>query len=230
MKLVISLRIKEMIKEELPREKTIHFGIESLNNYELLSILLRCGTKEKSVIELSIEVLKVIYEIDDITNLTLNELLKIKGIGVSKATTILASIELVRRLLQNKNNKIKVPSPKLIFEKFKNIYLGINQERLYAIYLNTKCEIISEKLISIGNINSSILDDLAIFKWAYNYSASAIILVHNHPSGDPKPSNEDITATKQLIEKAKLLNFIILDHIIIGKTYFSFKANFNLWT
>ena len=214
-----------MPKTEQPREKGLLIGINNLNDIELLSILLRCGTKNKGVFELSIDLLNLFDSFSNIEEVTIDDLLKIKGIGMSKATIILASIELSKRLLFKKINKIKIPSPDIIFEQFKPIFLNLTQEHFYAIYLDVKCRIIDKKLITLGNINSSIIDEKTIFKWAYKLSATGIILVHNHPSGDSTPSKEDIRCTLELIQQAELLNFTILDHIVIGNNYYSFKMN-----
>ena len=222
------MKIQNMPSNEKPREKIINDGINSLNNIELLAILLRCGNKKKSVIELSMDVLNTLDSIDDISELTIDELTKIEGIGISKASIILASFELAKRIFSKSINKISLPSPKLIYEHFKPLYYNVKQEQLYAIYLDTKGKMISKRLITIGNINSSLIDDKSIFKWAYKYSASAIILVHNHPSGDSTPSKEDLKVTAQIIRQAELLGFIILDHIIIGDNYFSIKMNYKL--
>lgn len=222
------MKIQNMPSNEKPREKIINNGINSLNNIELLAILLRCGNKKKSVIELSMDVLNTLDSIDDISELTIDELTKIEGIGISKASIILASFELAKRIFSKSINKISLPSPKLIYEHFKPLYYNVKQEQLYAIYLDTKGKMISKRLITIGNINSSLIDDKSIFKWAYKYSASAIILVHNHPSGDSTPSKEDLKVTAQIIRQAELLGFIILDHIIIGDNYFSIKMNYKL--
>lgn len=223
------MKVQNMPKEEQPREKSIENGIKSLNNLELLAILIRCGTKEKSVFDLSLEVLNLFENMLDLEDMTIDELLKIKGIGVSKATIILAALEFSKRLIFKKTSKIKVPSPIFIHDLFKPIFLNLKQENLYAIYLDSKCQIIDKKLITIGNINSLILDDKMIFKWAYKLSASGIILVHNHPSGDPKPSMEDINSTSEFCKQAKLLNFIVLDHIIIGNGFYSFKMENKFW-
>ena len=210
------MKIQNMPNNEKPREKALNEGISSLNNIELIAILLRCGNKEKSVMELSLEVLNTIDIINDINELTIEELTKIEGIGISKATVILASFELAKRILSKNINNTVLPSPQKIYEHFKPLYYNVKQEQLYAVYLNTKGKIIGKKLISIGNINSSLIDDKSIFKWAYKFSASAIILVHNHPSGDQTPSKEDVKITFQLIKQAELLGFVLLDHVIIG--------------
>ncbi len=220
------MSIEKYPKEELPREKILNNGVESLTNIELIAILIRCGNKEKDVFSLSAEVLTYLNNYGDLNNITINDLLNIKGIGLSKASIILSSIELTKRLISRKINKIKLPSPSLIFEHFKPIYYNVKQEQVYVIYFDTKGNVISEKLITIGNINSSVLDEKTIFNWAFRLQATALILIHNHPSGDATPSKEDIEMTKRLLSQANLLGFTLLDHIIIGDGYFSFKQNF----
>jgi len=212
------MNLKDVKIDDRPRERLKNVGINSLSNNELMSILLRCGTKNKSVIDLSNEVLNLIYNDKEVT---INELLKIKGIGISKATIILSALELGKRVNNVKISKKKFITPIDVFNYFKDLIGNLKQENLYAIYLDVKGYLIDYKLITIGGINNIFVDFNSIFKWAYKLSSTAIILVHNHPSLDPTPSSNDILVTKELINKAKLLNFVILDHIIIGKTYFS---------
>ena len=215
------MKCKDIINKELPRERALNVGINNLTNNELICILLRCGMPEKNVIELSYEVLKLLDNFNDLNDLTINDLLKIKGIGQSKATTIMAAIEIGRRIHSSNMNKKKILSPYEIFNYFKDFMAPLNQEHLYVLYIDAKGHLIEKKLIGIGTSNHIIIDQKEIFKWAYKFKATALILVHNHPSGDPTPSIEDLKATKELERQAKLLNFLILDHIIIGNTYHS---------
>ena len=214
---------------EDPRNKLVNHQMASISNEELIALLLSFGNKNKTVFDLSKEVLKLLDSIYDLNELTVEELLKIDGIGVAKATTLLAAIELGKRLSEKRIDKTKMTTPSIVFEHFAPLFRDINQEHLYAIYLDVKGHYINKKLISIGAINSSIVDDKTIFKWAYKYSSSAIIIIHNHPSGDSTPSKEDIESTRMLAKKCETLGFILLDHIIIGNDYFSFKAHFNFF-
>ena len=211
---------------EDPRGRIMNNQMSSISNLELIALLLSFGNKNKSVFDLSNEVLKLIDSIYDLNELTIEELLKIDGIGVAKSTTLLAAIELGKRLSERRIDKSKMTTPSVVFEHFAPLFYDLKQEHLYAMYLDTKGHYINKKLISIGALNSSIVDDKTIFKWAYKYSAAAIIIIHNHPSGDSNPSPEDIIATKALAEKCKMLGFILLDHIIVGNDYYSFKAHF----
>ena len=219
------MKLNEIPFWEKPREKVIDNGIETLSTTELMAILIRCGTKRKSVIDLSNEVLKYFETIEELQDITVEELTKIDGIGIAKATTIMASIELGKRLASKKLSKNKFITPNDIYCEFSPLVNGLKQEHLYAIYLDTKGFLIQRKLISIGNINSALLDDKTILKWAYKLSASAIILIHNHPSGDSRPSIQDIESTKRLVKITKELGFILLDHIIIGYDYYSMKIH-----
>lgn len=223
------MKLKEINKQELPREKVIKDGIESLSNNELMTLIIRCGTKDKNAIELSYEILNLIESFPNIHEITISDLMSIKGMGLSKASLVLASIELGYRLNKKELIKNKFVSPQDIFNHFKSVIKTDGQERLYAVFLNTKGYVIKEELITVGSINQSIFDSKLIFKLAYNYHASGIILVHNHPSGDATPSMEDINQTKLIIEQAKLLKFIILDHIIIGNNYFSMREKLNIF-
>lgn len=214
---------KEVPYDERPREKAMKYGIQSLSNTEILAIILRTGSKEKNVLEVS---QKLLYQIDKISNLkdiTINELTNIKGIGKTKAITILASIELGMRIIRNDNELKIYTTPRQVFEYLYPKVKLLNKECLYALYLNTRGGLIQEVLITQGTVNSSLVDGKDIFKWALKLSATAIILVHNHPSGDPTPSIQDIKSTEKLVQMSKMMDVIILDHIIIGNDYYSMK-------
>ncbi len=214
---------KEVPYDERPREKAMKYGIQSLSNTEILAIILRTGSKEKNVLEVS---QKLLYQIDKISNLkdiTINELTNIKGIGKTKAITILASIELGMRIIRNDNELKTYTTPRQVFEYLYPKVKLLNKECLYALYLNTRGGLIQEVLITQGTVNSSLVDGKDIFKWALKLSATAIILVHNHPSGDSTPSIQDIKSTEKLVQMSKMMDVIILDHIIIGNDYYSMK-------
>ena len=154
---------------------------------------------------------------------------KIKGIGKTKAITILASIELGLRVLETSKENTFYTSPEAVFEYFYPKLRLKNKECLYAMYLDVKGQLIKEQLITQGTINSSLMDGKDIFKWGVKLSASAIILVHNHPSGDPTPSLADLKATEKLIQMSKYVDMIILDHIIIGNDFYSMKRSSKLY-
>jgi len=219
--------IKDIPIEERPRERVLNNGVESLSNSELLSIILRCGTKEKCVKDLSLEVISMVGDISNFKDLTLNKLLTIKGIGRVKAIELISVVELSKRIYSSSDkNFIKISSCKDVFLNYKDLFLGVKQELFYCLYLNNKNYVIERKLLFMGTINRSVVHPREIFKNAYLSSASGIICIHNHPSGDVSPSMEDKRLTKALVEISNIQNIPILDHVIIGEdNYFSFMEN-----
>lgn len=222
---VDSLFIKDFPKEERPRERFIHQGPKSLSNQELLAILLRTGTKSESVLQLSQRLLKHFDGLRMLTDASLDELMKIKGIGTAKAIQILAAVELGRRianLAYHDRYVIRTPEDgaKYVMEDMR----FLSQEHFVCLYLNTKNQVLHRQTVFIGSLNASIVHPREIFREAFRRSAATIICLHNHPSGDPTPSREDIEVTKRLVESGKILGVEILDHIIIGdKRYVSMK-------
>lgn len=224
----MNVKIKDIPELERPRERLMNIGVDNLSNSELLAILLKTGTKDMSVKELSNYILKEIDNFLDLRNITLEKLKSIKGIGDAKACELLAAIELGKRLNAKYDNlkKIKIVNANNIFEYYRNIFIDKKQEYFYAIYLDTKNNIIKDKLLFIGTINQSLVHPREIFKEAYLLSASSIILIHNHPTGNVSPSKNDINLTKNIINVGNLLGIKVLDHIIIGdNNYYSFIEN-----
>ena len=224
----MNVLIKDIPLNERPRERLINKGVEYLSNEDLLAILLKTGTKENSVKVLASNILKQLDDINNLKEINLERLVKIKGIGKAKACEILAAIELGKRLNQKIDNlnQIKIYSSNSIYEYYQDKLKDKLQEYFYCVYLDTKNHIIKDKLLFIGTINESLIHPREIFKEAYLLSASSIICIHNHPSGNVTPSNNDIVMTKQLIEVGKILGIKVLDHIIIGKNnYYSFNDN-----
>lgn len=218
--------IKDIPKLERPRERFKAYGKENVSNEELLSIILNTGVRNKSVKELSNVILSKINDISDLKNMTLNNLKKINGIGEVKAIKLLAAIELGKRVYSMNNmHNIKMDSPDKIYEYIKGEVEDEKQEHFYALYLDSKKNLIDKKLLFIGTLNRSIVHPREIFKYAYLLSASSIICVHNHPSGDTIPSKEDILLTKNLVEIGKMQGINVVDHIIVGNNYYSFFEN-----
>ena len=224
-------KIKDIPYLDRPIERLINKGSDSLSNEELLAILLRTGNKLESSKDLAIKLLSKVDNLEELSNLTLEQLKSIKGIGNSKAAILLASFELSKRLNQKVdtiNNK-RFHHPKLIFDYYKNIIGSKSQEYFYAIYLDTSKKIIKEKLLFIGTVNFSLVHPREVFKEAYLSGASSIILVHNHPTGNVIPSSNDIETTNKLKEIGELMGIKVIDHIIIGKKkYYSFFENGDL--
>lgn len=219
-----NILIKDIPISERPRERLVRYGVKNLSNEELISIILKTGTKEVSVKELSTSILSKYSDISNLKDLEINNLLNIKGIGKVKAIELIAAIELGRRVYLDKNiDSVKITGSIDVYNYFKDLLKDEKQEHFYCLYLDNKKKVISKKLLYVGTINGSTAHPREIFKMAYLVSASFIICVHNHPSGDPNPSNQDIVFTNNLIEIGKLNNIPILDHIVIGNnSYYSF--------
>lgn len=218
------MKIKDISKNERPRERLIKSGVKVLSNTELLAIIIEKGSKKENVLELTNKLLQK-YNLKSISRVDTSILKKFPGIGEAKACQIVSCFELGRRLSAFKQeDKIKINSAKDISRIFLPELSGLKKEHFIAVYLNSRNKIIKKETIFIGSLNSSIMHPREIFQPAIIESAAAIILIHNHPSGDPKPSDEDIEITKQLIFAGKLLEIEILDHVIIGdKNYYSLK-------
>ncbi len=222
------IKIKNIIKEERPRERFIKYGVENLSNEELLAIILKNGTREYSVKTLAIKLLNSLGSIDKLKSSTINSLTKIKGIGRVKAIELLSIVELSKRINMTDINSIKLNNSKIIFEYFKYIFDNEKQEYFYAIYLDSKSKLISYKLLFKGTINTSCVHPREIFKYAVLESAYSIIVMHNHPSGDPTPSHQDIEVTKSLFKLGKIMAIPVVDHIVFGSdSYYSFYENLN---
>jgi DNA repair protein RadC len=215
--------IREMPKVERPREKLIEKGPENLKDEELLAILLRTGTKEKSALDLAREILRK-FSKKKFQKLKYEDLIKIKGIDKAKACTILAAIEFIKRILKIGEEILpKVESVKDVVAQFS--YLREKQrEHLAALYLNARNEIVFKKHLFVGTLDANICHPREIFKHAVEQNAASVILVHNHPSGDPTPSKADLEITKRIREAGKIMGIDVLDHVIISKNkVFSFK-------
>lgn len=221
--------IKEIPVSERPRERLKEVGVENLTDKEILSIILKNGTKDKNVNELSLELLNN-YNLLDLKNISLNELIKIKGIGEVKAIELLASIELGKRIFLREENKLtKLENPKKIWSSSKYIFNGLKQEYFYCYYFNNKQELIERKCIFMGTINSSTTHTREIFKEAYRVSASSIVCLHNHPSNDVTPSKADILFTERLMKTGNIQGIPVVDHIIVGEnSYYSFYEHINI--
>ena len=219
--------IKEIPKEERPRERLINYGVCNLSNEELLSIILRCGIRNKSVRELSSDILKEFKTLNNLKNATLNKLMTINGMGLSKSMVIVSMIELFKRMsLRNELEESKLNNANKVYEYTKYLFNDKNQELFYCLYFNTKQQIIGKELLFIGTVNKSITHPREIFKYAYLYSASSIICLHNHPSGDTMPSREDIDFTDALVKIGMMQKIPVIDHIIVSdKSYYSFLEN-----
>ncbi|ULG71225.1 RadC family protein [Macrococcus brunensis] len=210
-----------MLKQDQPRERLMTYGPEQLTNQELLAIIINTGSKDESVLEVANKLLMSMGNIRDMRYLTLQELREIKGIGEKKAVTMLAMIELaVRMHTHSLEDRVKIKSPQCVADLLMERMRYFTQEHFIALYLNTKNVVIHEQVIFKGSLNASIVHPREVFREAVRRSAANIIVCHNHPSGDPTPSVEDIEATKRLINCGTLFGIELLDHIIIGDGVF----------
>lgn len=219
------MKVKDLPINERPRERLIEYGASNLSNEELLCILLKTGNGNKSVREISSDILKEFNGIENLKDVTKEQLQKIKGIGLAQALTILSVIEIGKRIYwsSNKKDKIILNNSKDIYEYMVYQLLDKKQEYFYCLYLNQRKELIERKLLFVGTVNRSVVHPREIFKHAYLYSASGIICIHNHPSGDVTPSREDKNLTSSLVELGLVNGIPIIDHIIIGNDkYYSF--------
>lgn len=207
--------IKEMPLNERPRERLVDYGAKNLADHELLAILLRTGTKELSVLEMAKTILYEIGGLKALEEKTVDELTEIKGIGLTKAVVLLAAIELGKRTMSTWSEGIKILSQKDVFNLLHHELGSLKQEVLIALYLDTKAHLIQKKEIFVGGLNQSLIHPREIFKYAVKCSAFQVILAHNHPSGDPEPSPQDIDITKRIIEAGNMMQIQVVDHVII---------------
>ena len=217
--------VKELPPDDRPREKLLLRGPQSLSDAELVAILLRTGKQGKSVIEIARELIISEGNLAMLATKTVAALQKISGIGKDKAATLAAAFELSRRILSQPkwfSNK-KITSPQDIADIFVPILRDDNKEKFIVVCLNSANKLIKYETISVGNLNSSVVHPREIFKVAIDNNSASIILIHNHPSGNPEPSNEDIRVTKKIVETGKIMDIPVFDHLIIaGETYTSF--------
>lgn len=224
------MKIKEIPINDRPIERLINKGSEALSNDELLAILLRTGTKEMSAKDLGTLILNKVG-IGELRNITYEQLISIKGVGSKKAGTIMAAIELSKRMNQKVVNlRGEFNDPLKLYNHYREILKDKNQEHFYVVYLDIRNKIIKDKLLFIGTANYSTVHPRDIFKEAYLNGAISIVVIHNHPSGEVLPSKNDLETTKQLVAVGNLLGIKVMDHIIIGENkYYSFCENGDIW-
>ncbi len=214
------MRIKDMPAESRPRERLQKFGAVSLSDAELLAIIIGKGTRKENAIDVANRLLSI-HPMSQLPSLSVTELEGIGGIGTTKALQINSAFEIAKRCTQ-KSGKTTISSPEDAFEYAHSRFPSQDKEHFMVIHLNSKNKVLRSEIVSIGIINSSLAHPREIFKSAIKENAYAIILAHNHPSGDPTPSEEDKAITEQLIHAGKLIGIPLLDHIVIGKeNYFS---------
>jgi len=214
-------KIKNIHKIEQPREKLEKYGPEKLLDAELLAILLRTGTKELNVIDLSKKILRR-FKNKKISETKLEELKKIHGLGLAKACEIVACFELGRRMLKGKKTSILL-SPKDVWDRMADIRSS-KKEHFVVFFLDARNQEIKREIITIGILNESLVHPREVFEPAIMHKTASIIIAHNHPSGNTEPSDDDIEITKRLVDAGKILGIKIIDHVIIVKdSFFSFR-------
>ena len=221
-----NLNIKAWAEADRPREKLALKGKSTLSDAELVAILIGSGNKNETAVELSKKILTSINnDLNQLGKLTIAYLIKFNGIGEAKAISIIAALELGRRRkTADVDKRPKVNSSKDAYNSISPLLSDLQHEEFWIIYLNRNNEILKQENISKGGVSGTIADSKIIFKSAIESLASAMILCHNHPSGNLKPSNADIQLTKKLQEAGIMLDIPVLDHLIIGeKDYFSFS-------
>ncbi|MGV3275104.1 RadC family protein [Staphylococcus sp. 11261D007BR] len=216
-------RIRDLSNEEKPKERLIKSGAKSLSNTELLAILINTGSKGHSSLEIASQILSCYPTVNQLKQLSIVELQAFTGIGLNKAVTLLAAFELAFRLddghIAGQLDTIQAPDQvaKLLYKEFK----GVQQEHFILFILNTKHHIIHRETLFIGTLNSAVIHPREVFKVALKWSAHAIIVAHNHPSGDTTPSKADMLTTERLMQCGKTMGIELLDHIIIGNETFT---------
>ncbi len=216
-------KVKDIPLDDRPREKLLLRGAQSLTDAELIAILIRTGTKGKSVIDVAREIIKINGNLASLASKPLSVLTSYSGIKNDKAAALQAAFEISKRILSQSKwfSDKQVTSPKDIAEIFIPLLKDELKEKFIIICLNSANKIIKFETISTGTLNSSVVHAREIFKTAIEYSSASIILLHNHPSGNKEPSNEDIAITKKLVEAGKIIDIPVFDHIIVAGNSFS---------
>lgn len=212
--------IKTLPLEENPREKALTYGIETLNNVELLALILRTGHKNESVIQLSQRLLTEIGGFANLSTVTYADLIALKGIKQAKAIEILSIIEIAKRLKDVSSIEKPLLNPYDIFGRVNNQLMFLKQEHFLLLCLDNKNKVIKEKTIFIGSLNMSVVTPREVFKEAIAISSAKIVLVHNHPSGDALPSEEDLLMTEQFQKLGQMMSIEVIDHIVVGWNQF----------
>ena len=222
-----SFTVHDLPLSERPRERLMKLGVEALSAQEILALILGRGTKGESVMVIAQNLIREFGNLKGIADASVEELTKVKGVGQAKATQLKAAFELSKRLETSfdESKKTAIKSPEDVVRLIKTELKDKKKEHFFVVLLDTRNQYLGKDKVSIGSLDTSIVHPREVFKPALSLSAASIILVHNHPSGDPEPSEEDIKLTKRLVEAAEIMGIDVLDHIIIGdKKYLSLKS------
>jgi len=222
-----SFTVHDLPPSERPRERLFKLGSEALSAQEILALILGRGIRGESVIETSQKLLSRFGDLKRVANASVEELTQTRGIGPAKAAQIKAALELSKRLEADVGEKPKpiLKSPEDVAAEVRSKVKDKKKEHFWVLCLDTRNRLIDSKLVSIGSLDTSIVHPREVFKEAISSSAASVIFVHNHPSGDPEPSKEDVELTKRLVKAGEIIGIDVLDHIIVcDRSYLSLKA------
>ncbi len=226
-----SFTVKDLPRDERPRERLAKFGAEALSLQELLAIVLGRGIKGESVMNTAQKIVTTFGTLDALQEASLEDIQEIKGLGPAKACQLKACLELSKRFNKpiqiDKSKKYqKLTSAKEVYEALRKKIGGLKKENFVVVSVDTRNKIIAVDIVFVGTLNSSLIHPREIFEAAIRRHAAMVVVAHNHPSGDPEPSDEDIKITKLLIEAGKMMGIEMIDHLIMGKEkYFTFRDN-----
>ncbi|KEQ22580.1 RadC family protein [Paenibacillus tyrfis] len=220
-----NMTLRDVPSEDRPRERMMLYGAQALSNAELLAILLRTGTYQESAVHVAQRLLLECGGLRMLTDMSMEQLTEIKGIGEAKALQIQAGIELGRRLARSTMNEtVTIRSPQDVAALLMEDLRYLQKEHFVCLFLNTKNHVIGQETLSMGSLNASIVHPREVFRAAIKRSSASIVCAHNHPSGDPTPSPEDVEISKRLVQAGEIVGIDVLDHIVIGdKRYVSLK-------
>lgn len=209
--------LRDIPQEQRPRERMLHYGAGALSHAELLAILLRTGTRQESAIHVAQRILSEAGSLRSLVDLSIEELVQIKGVGPAKAVQLKAGIELGQRLSQSRlPSSPTIRSPRDAADLLMEQLRYLQKEHFVCLFLNTKNHVIAQETLSMGSLNAAIVHPREVFRAAIKCSSASLICAHNHPSGDPTPSPEDIKLTKRLLEAGEIVGIEVLDHVVIG--------------
>ncbi len=223
------VKIREMPEDNRPREKMLAHGVSALTDAEVLAVLLRTGRVGANAVEVAAELLQRFGSLVGLSRCTLDELKNTLGVGPAKAMQLVATFNVGHRVAHQTFSQLKIDTPELVYEMLAPEMRGLHKESLRVLLLDTRYRLLRVEQISLGSLNESIAHPRDVFRPAIISAAHAVVVVHNHPSGDPSPSQADHALTRRLAAAAELLQLKLLDHIIIGAPaegrlpYYSFK-------
>lgn len=213
----LNTTLRDVPSDERPRERMMQYGATALSNAELLAVLLRTGTYRESAVSLGQRLLRESRGLRSLADMSLQQLTEIKGIGEAKALQIQAGIELGRRMARSSlSDTVTIRSPQDVASLLTEELRYLQKEHFVCLFLNTKNHVIGQETLSMGSLNASIVHPREVFRAAIKRSSASIVCAHNHPSGDPTPSPEDIELTRRLAEAGGIIGIEVLDHIVIG--------------